>query len=348
MPRQGKMKISPLTSWKLKTLAFYGLVGALAGIVIVSGIRGPGLESLASGMVTGLVISVSILSLDFFFLTRFIRSVPLAVAILIKAVAFLLVFATFITISVKLFSPEGQHATLVEIWRHPRFAKSMAGSFFISFMISLSMSINVLLGKRVLLNMLAGRYHKPREVERIFMFLDIKSSTAITERIGHVRYLSLLNDFLFDLTKPLLVTKGEINKYMGDGVILTWDMKKGVEKANCVRFFQLLKREIRKEADNYKAKYGLVPEFKAGVHCGVAVTGKMGLYRMEIAYIGDVLNTTARLESKCNALEQEFIISVELLDKLRLPEDIRAVMLGPVELRGKAEPVELAGVRFKD
>jgi hypothetical protein len=35
---------------------------------------------------------------------------------------------------------------------------------------------------------LTGFYHKPRQEMRIFMFLDMRSSTAIAERLGHNNY----------------------------------------------------------------------------------------------------------------------------------------------------------------
>ena len=65
-------------------------------------------------------------------------------------------------------------------------------------------------GPGVLLNFLLGKYHTPKEEKRIFMFLDIKSSTTIAERFGHHRFFSLLNDFFFDITDSIIYTRGEI------------------------------------------------------------------------------------------------------------------------------------------
>ena len=45
-----------------------------------------------------------------------------------------------------------------------------------------------------------------------------------------------------------------------------------------------------------------MPEFKAGMYCGKVVSGEMGSTKMEIAFLEDVINTTARIEEECNGL----------------------------------------------
>jgi len=98
----------------------------------------------------------------------------------------------------------------------------------LSLLFNFNSLFNTLLGKNFLLNILIGKYRKPFQEERAFMFLDLKSSTTIAEKIGHENFLSFLNDFFFDLAEPVLHTKGEIYKYVGDEAIITWKMNKGV------------------------------------------------------------------------------------------------------------------------
>ena len=56
------------------------------------------------------------------------------------------------------------------------------------------------LGQGVLFNYLLGRYYKPKEDTRIFMFLDLTSSSTYAEKLGHIKYSSLIQDCFFDLT----------------------------------------------------------------------------------------------------------------------------------------------------
>ena len=64
-------------------------------------------------------------------------------------------------------------------------------------------------GTGMFLKFLTGKYHQPREEERIFMFLDMKSSTTIAEKIGNKKYFNLLNDLFTDITDPILPVKGK-------------------------------------------------------------------------------------------------------------------------------------------
>lgn len=91
------------------------------------------------------------------------------------------------------------------------------------------LQINRLLGEGTLLKFIRGQYHKPREEERIFMFLDMKSSTTIAEQLGHVRFYTLLNEIFHEISQPVLQTKAEIYQYVGDEVVLTWQVEHGIK-----------------------------------------------------------------------------------------------------------------------
>ncbi len=218
----------------------------------------------------------------------------------------------------------------------------------LSFFFSSYSMFDTLLGKNFLLKIFTGRYHQPFEEERIFMFLDIKSSTTIAEKLGHKKFLSLLNDFFYDLAEPVAATSGEIYKYVGDEAIITWKMKFASGRDLPVRCFFLLKKRIDDEREKYLKKYGLVPEFKAAIHGGVVVTGEMGFIKKEIAYLGDVLNTTSRIESKCNEFGHNLIVSDVILEKMNPGNEIATRSLGEVTLRGKEKPLSISAVYSAD
>jgi adenylate cyclase len=111
-----------------------------------------------------------------------------------------------------------------------------------------------------------------------------------------------------------------------------------------VRIFFRIRKAIDAARDAYLAEFGVVPEFKAGLHFGDVVTAEIGDLKKEIVYSGDVLNTAARIQSLCNQLGQKLIASAELASALALPETVMQRTLGDVDLRGKAEPVALVGL----
>lgn len=202
--------------------------------------------------------------------------------------------------------------------------------------------VNEKYGQGIFIKLLVGLYHHPREEERIFMFVDLKSSTAIAEDLGHIRFFNLLNDFFIDITNPILYTRGEIYQYVGDEIVISWSMKNGLKQGNCIRCFYGMMEVINRAADRYRERYQLVPEFKAGLHAGVVTTGEIGIIKRDIVYSGDVLNTTARIESLCNLYGTRMLISKHLINLLQLPPNQYLIeRMGNIELRGKKKRVEL-------
>ena len=197
------------------------------------------------------------------------------------------------------------------------------------------------LGQGVLHNFFTGKYHRPVEEERIFMFLDMKSSTTIAESIGHVRYFEMLKEYFSDLSNPIITYSGEIYQYVGDEIVVSWRLRNGLQNNNCIQCFFAMKVEIKKQAVKYKQKFGLLPEFKAGFHVGKVTTGEIGIIKKDIIFTGDVLNTTARIQSLCNQYNVDILISGQLMQKLQPDPEFQVKTLGEAELKGRDEKVKL-------
>ncbi|MCZ6703278.1 MAG: adenylate/guanylate cyclase domain-containing protein [Ignavibacteria bacterium] len=197
------------------------------------------------------------------------------------------------------------------------------------------------IGQGVLINFFIGKYHTPLVEERIFMFLDMKSSTTIAEKLGHVKYYQLLNEYYADLTKAILDTSGEIYQYVGDEVVVSWKVKNGLKNANCLECFFQSKNIFEEKSDSYLKGYNVLPEFKAGFHMGSITTGEIGVIKKEIIFTGDVLNTTARIQGKCNDYNVDILLSEALKNKLTETNNYTFKEIGSCELRGKNEAVIL-------
>ena len=200
------------------------------------------------------------------------------------------------------------------------------------------------LGRSVFNNFFIGKYHHPKEEERIFMFLDMKSSTTIAEKLGHVEYFNMLNKYYADTTEAIILTSGEVYQYAGDEIIVSWNLKNGLKDNNCIRCFYIMKETFRMQSDSYLEQFGLVPEFKAGFHYGKVATGEIGVLKKEIFFTGDVLNTTARIQSNCNKYETDILISENLLLELKADELFNQHMIGECELKGRQETIKLFSI----
>jgi len=201
------------------------------------------------------------------------------------------------------------------------------------------------MGRHVLWRFLLGKYIRPIEEERIFMFLDLKSSTTIAENIGHKKFYAFLNSFYHEISEPVLITKAEIYQYVGDEVVFTWKINDGITEANCIRIFFMIKDNIIKKRDWYLREYGTIPKFKAGLHFGRVMIGQIGEIKREIVYNGDVLNTTSRIQNLCNDYNQELLISRSLLIQLKIPDQYVQEYQGKVSIRGKKEEINLYAIK---
>ena len=175
-----------------------------------------------------------------------------------------------------------------------------------------------LLGPGVLLGYVTGRYHHPRREFRIFMFLDLKGSTKLADEMDAGRYSNFLHSYFTAMSEPILKTGAEIYKYVGDEIILTWKMRSGLEENSCIRLFFLIEDQIHAQRDHFLKAYGVVPEFKAGVHAGEVITAQMGELKSEIVYNGDVLNTASRIQAHCNQVGQKLLVSAKLMERLSI------------------------------
>jgi adenylate cyclase len=201
------------------------------------------------------------------------------------------------------------------------------------------LQMNRMIGANVLGYFVAGVYHRPKAEERIFLFLDLEGSTRIAERLGSARYFELLRRVVDDLTEPVLETEGEIYQYAGDEVVVTWPIHAGVRAANCVRCFFGIRAEVAAHAARYERDFRVVPRFRGGLHGGSVTAGELGDLRQQIVFVGDILNTAARLEEYAKRAGLDLVVSGALLERLALPAGVEATRCGELALRGKEAPV---------
>ena len=195
---------------------------------------------------------------------------------------------------------------------------------------------------------LLGRYFKPKQELRIFMFLDMRSSTVIAEEIGDTRYFQLLNEVYADITDPVIYSEGDIYQYVGDEISVSWQLHKGVKGQRCLKCFFAIRAKLQQRAEHYRKRYGFAPVFKAGFHYGQVTTGEVGLVKKQTIFSGDAVNTAAHIQAACNEHGVDILLSKDLLDVLVLPPDRwNTRTMGEVPLKGKRRTVALYTVEPK-
>jgi adenylate cyclase len=214
---------------------------------------------------------------------------------------------------------------------------SLAAAFVFAFIVD----VNSLLGQNVLLNFINGRYYAPRVESRVFLLIDMVGSTGLAERLGPLAFHRLVKSFIDDLTHPIVAAQGEIHRYIGDELIATWKLEEGIADGRCVAACFAAIDQLARRAPDYQREFGAAVTVRAGLHCGPVVTGEMGSVKREIVFLGDTVNTAARIQELCRQTGDRVLASADLIDRLELPRGIAKRSLGDLRLRGKGADLAL-------
>lgn len=213
-------------------------------------------------------------------------------------------------------------------------------------LITFIMQMRRLVGQGIMWNMITGRYHQPRSERRIYMFLDIKDSTAIAERLGDEKTHALISDVFFIADRLVSEHRGEVLSYNGDELVASWHEEAGLKDSRCLTCYQDIMAALNAHADYYREAYGVVPEFWAGFHVGEVVVGECGDSKLSIVHIGDTPNTAARLEHHAKDMGRKCLASGALIERLQLPDTIRAEPLGSIALKGHSHDTDIFAIEL--
>jgi len=186
--------------------------------------------------------------------------------------------------------------------------------------------------------MMSGKYFHPKQEDRVMLFLDLNNSTTIAERLGNKKFYDLINDFFYDIAPVIEKHNGEVVEYVGDQVIVSWDIVEGTQKGKCVECIFDFEEVIKLKSSSYIEKYGAVPEFKVAIHSGQVIIGEIGKIKKSIKFNGDVLNTTSRVEGMCRQLGEKLLLT-EPLVKLFQNISFTPVKIADTSLKGKEEKI---------
>ena len=287
-----------------------------------------------------------------FTLKNIFRNKPLLVNFLVKSLIILLgaIFMNFIIQFVdNLFI---EHQPLKKVMQHFSDGKMDLKWFLrqtlywiILFIITqLFLEVNDKYSPGVFIDILRGKYLSPKIENRIVMFIDLKDSTTIAEKLGHQQYFLFIRDFICYVSTALIEYNGIIYQYVGDEVVVSWiDNKKNIK--NCLNAVIESRKNIQKKSTSFKRRFDMIPEFRVGIHVGKVTIGEIGVIKKDLAMSGDTMNTTARIRSACNELNEKFIVSKDFVDKSDLT-DWQAESLGMIELKGKALEIELFSLKI--
>lgn len=166
------------------------------------------------------------------------------------------------------------------------------------------------------------------------LFADVRGFTGFSEAHEPEDVVAVLNQYLTVATAEIFTQFGTIDKFLGDGVLAIFGAPLPV--ADHVMAAVRASLAMQSRMDTIRRETGIRVSFGIGLNSGQAIVGNIGTPQlMSYTAIGDVVNVAARLQVEARA--GEILITQSTRDRLR--EQVEVEELGPLFVKGRAEPV---------
>ncbi len=183
-------------------------------------------------------------------------------------------------------------------------------------------------------------------IRSVIWFSDLRGFTKLTDRLPRDVLVATLDDYLEAMAAPVLAHKGQILKFMGDGLLATFDLTgrdatvvcgEALAAATALRANFPVLNEARELARKPVMEFGLA------LHLGEVLYGNIGASeRLDFTVIGPAVNEASRIQALCRPLDRNVLISSSFQENAGAGHDLEP--LGLHTLRGVREPRELFGL----
>jgi len=183
----------------------------------------------------------------------------------------------------------------------------------------------------------AGKLALGGEEKRVtVLFGDIRGFTTISEGLAPGILLGHLNRYFDGMVDIVNRYEGTVNKFNGDNIMVLWGAP--LEEKDQARKAVECALEMQHWIVSEREKGGPDVSFGFGINTGPVVAGFLGAKgRMEYTVIGDSANVASRLTAADIARRDQVVVSGETLGELG--DDVEAIDLGAVLVKGRVEPV---------
>ena len=180
------------------------------------------------------------------------------------------------------------------------------------------------------------------KIRAVLWFSDLKGFTRLVDTLPPKSIMPLLNDYADALVSAIHQQGGQVLKFIGDGVLATFEQGDTVEDCRRVlaatedAFRRVAALNVRRTAENLPTT-----GFYLSLHVGDVFYGNIGSAdRLDFTVIGPAVNEVTRINGMCRSLDQDVVLSSAFAEAAG-PARSRLVGLGRYALRGVARPQEL-------
>ncbi len=181
-------------------------------------------------------------------------------------------------------------------------------------------------------------------IRAVIWFSDLRGFTCLTDSLPRDILIEMLDDYLEAMARPVQDNRGQILKFLGDGLLATFDLTGRDEAAVC-RDALAAAAELQSAFPAFNAERKAagkpVMDFGLALHLGEVLYGNIGASeRLDFTVVGPAVNEASRIQALCRPLERRILISSTLQESAGEAAG-RLVSLGFHALRGVREPQEL-------
>ncbi|MBN2651237.1 MAG: HAMP domain-containing protein [Spirochaetales bacterium] len=176
-------------------------------------------------------------------------------------------------------------------------------------------------------------------------FSDIRSFTAISEKLAPDEVVEFLNDYMTRMVACVNQSKGVVDKYIGDAIMAVWGtpISSGNDAENAVNGVLMMRQALLEFNENRGGDKKPIIKIGCGINTGNVLAGQIGSSeKMEYTVIGDAVNLASRIEALNKPMGTDILISQATADEVK--DTFRLVPMNKIKVKGKTEPQQIYAV----
>lgn len=185
-------------------------------------------------------------------------------------------------------------------------------------------------------------------IRAVLWFADMRGFTKLADSTPGLEVIELLDEMFEALTAPLRSRGGEVLKFMGDGMLAIFPLLRETQTDACRKALDAAREAIRtmEKGNRLRSDVGEpVAHVDLALHIGEVLYGNVGAAdRLDFTVIGPAVNEAARIETLCEPLGRNVLVSAEFAEAIGSFEGLQ--FLGHHQLRGVREPRAIYGLEL--
>ncbi|MEG3638677.1 adenylate/guanylate cyclase domain-containing protein [Magnetococcus sp. PR-3] len=174
---------------------------------------------------------------------------------------------------------------------------------------------------------------------------DLRGFTTFSQNQDPDFVVTLLNEYLTEMSQAIFAQGGTIDKFLGDGILAVFGapMDNPQHSSAALQAAQQMQERLQALNERWQAQGHPALQMGIGLHSGEVIAGNIGsAERMEYTVIGDTVNLASRIES----LTKDYPCSILLSEQTQeqLPSTMRTRFIAETAVRGRTGLIKLYSV----